>query len=133
MSPQTISECIRQAWFELRERKGSLADAPLPSGLSPEALLPHISELEQETIRLTEAWIAGEPFPPLPPGLNRLLELRFGATYQLVGSLSNLGVVYPMQGKEQLLRFLLIELYAESTQDALDNTLIDILGVEETQ
>lgn len=125
-----IQMALDSAWREMEARGGSFADGPFEPGQALEESMEAIAGLEKLANDAIRDWIAKGVFPPMPPAAN-----RYVATVLIcgLGFARNLGGRYRVapsceSNRQDALRWLLLELAADTTHTALDRMREDLLA-----
>ena len=135
--PKTWNELedriLLPAWRILNDRKGSFADAPWEDGECFDQTLAPIFPFDREAVSGIEQWMKTGEFPQMSSTANRIAGLHFDCAKGLARRLPELlgGQTLPESPLPELLRWLLLESYADTAQVALDCMRTDILGGKE--
>lgn len=128
-----LEEFLLPAWLLLSKREGSFADAPWEEGENFDQTLAPIFPVDKEAVSGIESWMKTGELPAMSPSANRTAYIHFECARGLARRLPALlgGQTLPGCPLPFLLRWLLLDSYADTTQVALDCMRTDILGGKE--
>jgi hypothetical protein len=124
---------LTSAWRETVERGGSFSDGPCESGIDFDSTLSPILTLEQKASEALVGWIDTGFLPQMSPGANRYAQMHLTCALGLIRHLRNLPSFSspPDWPHEEIYRWLLFTVYADTMQIALDTMRADLLGATE--
>lgn len=125
-----LHDYLFPAWQELNDRHGSFADAPWEPGDHFDQTMKPIFEFDREAVLGIKRWLQTGVFPNMSSAATRIAWIHVDCARGLCRQLPKLlaGQKLPGQTIQELLCWLLLDAYADTTRNALDYLRTDILG-----